>query len=414
MGQTKEAINHSRAAGVPIMVAINKTDKQGADPDRVKRELAEMELVPEDWGGDTIMVDVSAKTGQGVDTLLEMLELQSELMELTANPTKPARGHILEARLDKGRGPVATVLVQEGTLRTGAPFVCGVYAGKVRAMFDDMGQRVEEAAPSIPVEVQGLGGVPEAGDDFAVVESDKDARQIAEHRAQKKREAELSQAKGVSLEGFFDQMREGEVQELKLVIKADVQGSVEAVVEAVGKLGNEQVKVDVIHSATGAITESDVMLAAASNAIIIGFNVRPAGKVNETAEQERVDIRTYEVIYQILDDVTAALTGMLAPVLEEDVIGRVEVRDTFGVPKVGTVAGCYVTSGKVERGAQARLLRDGAVVTTARISSLRRFKEDVKEVAQGYECGMGLENYNDIKIGDEIEIFVTREVAPEL
>jgi translation initiation factor IF-2 len=414
MDQTREAINHSRAAEVPIMVAINKVDKAGADPDRVKRELAEMELVPEDWGGDTIMVEVSAKSGQGVDTLLEMLELQSELLELTANPTKPARGHILEARLDKGRGPVATVLVQEGTLRNGAPFVCGVYAGKVRAMFDDTGRRVEEAGPSIPVEVQGLGGVPEAGDDFAVVDSDKDARQIAEHRAQKKREAELSQAKGVSLEGFFDQMKEGEVRELKLVIKADVQGSVEAVVEAVGKLGNEQVKVDVIHSATGAITESDVMLAAASEAIIIGFNVRPAGKVAETAEQERVDIRTYEVIYQILDDVTAALTGMLAPVLEEDVIGRVEVRDTFGVPKVGTVAGCYVTSGKVERGAQARLLRDGAVVTTARISSLRRFKEDVKEVAQGYECGMGLENYNDIKIGDEIEIFVTREVAPEL
>jgi translation initiation factor IF-2 len=405
MDQTREAINHSRAAEVPIMVAINKVDKAGADPDRVKRELAEMELVPEDWGGDTIMVEVSAKSGQGVDTLLEMLELQSELLELTANPTKPARGHILEARLDKGRGPVATVLVQEGTLRNGAPFVCGVYAGKVRAMFDDTGSKVE---------VQGLGGVPEAGDDFAVVESDKDARQIAEHRAQKKREAELSQAKGVSLEGFFDQMKEGEVRELKLVIKADVQGSVEAVVDAVGKLGNEQVKVDVIHSATGAITESDVMLAAASEAIIIGFNVRPAGKVAETAEQERVDIRTYDVIYQILDDVTAALTGMLAPVLEEDVIGRVEVRDTFGVPKVGTVAGCYVTSGKVERGAQARLLRDGAVVTTARISSLRRFKEDVKEVAQGYECGMGLENYNDIKIGDEIEIFVTREVAPEL
>jgi translation initiation factor IF-2 len=414
MEQTKEAISHSKAAEVPIVVAINKIDKPGAEPDRVRRELSELELVPEDWGGDTIMVEVSAKTGDGVSDLLEMLFLQAEVLELAANPDKMARGHILEARLDKGRGPVATLLVQEGTLKNGDAFVCGVYAGKVRALFDDLGRRVDEAGPSIPVEVQGLGGVPEAGDEFVVVESDKVARQIADHRATKKRETELSQAKGVSLEGFFDQLQEGEISELKLVVKADVQGSVQAVVEALNKLGNEQVKVDVIQAATGAITETDVMLASASDAIIIGFNVRPAGKVSEVAEAERVEIKTYEVIYQMLDDVTAALTGMLAPLVEEEVIGRVEVRDTFGVPKIGTIAGSYVTSGKVERNAMARLLRDGKVIANTKISSLRRFKDDVKEVAQGFECGIGLENYNDIKLGDEIEIYVTREVAATL
>lgn len=414
MDQTKEAIAHSKAAGVPIVVAINKIDKPGAEPDRVRRELADLQLVSEDWGGDTIMVEVSAKTGEGVPELLEMLLLQAEVLEIAANPDKMARGHILEARLDKGRGPVATLLVQEGTLKSGDAFVCGVYAGKVRALFDDLGRRVEEAGPSIPVEVQGLGGVPEAGDEFVVVESDKSARQIADHRALKKRETELSQVKGVSLEGFFEQMQEGEVQELKLVVKADVQGSLQAVVEALNKLGNEQVKVDVIYAATGAITETNVMLASASEAIIIGFNVRPAGKVSEVAEAERVDIKTYEVIYQMLDDVTAALTGMLAPLVEEEVIGRVEVRDTFGVPKIGTIAGSYVTSGKVERNAMARLLRDGKVIANTKISSLRRFKDDVKEVAQGFECGIGLENYNDIKLGDEIEVYVTREVAATL
>lgn len=414
MEQTREAINHARAAEVPIVVAINKIDKPGAEPDRVRRELSELELVPEDWGGDTIMVEVSAKTGQGIDELLEMLLLQAELLELKANPDKPARGHVLEARLDKGRGPVATVLVQEGTLHTGEAFVCGIHAGKVRAMFNDRGQRVDLAGPSTPVEVQGLSGVPEAGDDFAVVENEKAARQIAEHRAQKKREAELSARKAVSLEGFLDQLKGEEVKTLKLVVKADVQGSVEALVSALGKLGNEEVKVEVIHAATGTITETDVMLAAASEAVIIGFNVRPAGKVSEVAEREGVDIRTYEVIYQVIEDITAALAGMLAPVVEEEVIGRAEVRQTFNVPRVGTVAGCYVSEGRVERGAQARLLRDGTVVANTRISSLRRFKDDVKEVAQGFECGIGLENYNDIKVGDEIEVFVTREVAPEL
>ncbi|MFZ5587205.1 MAG: translation initiation factor IF-2, partial [Thermodesulfobacteriota bacterium] len=414
MQQTKEAINHSREAGVPIVVAVNKIDKPGADPSRVRRELAEMNLVAEDWGGDTIYVEVSAKTGQGVDTLLEMLQLQSEVLELKANPNKPARGHILEARLDKGRGPVATVLVQEGTLKPGDAFVCGVQAGRVRALFDDLGRRVDEATPSIPVEVQGFGGVPEAGDEFVVVESDKVAKQIAEHRAMKKREADLGAQTRLSLEGFFEQMKEGAVQELKLVVKADVQGSVEAMVDALNKLGNEQVKVAVIHSGTGAITETDVMLASASNAIIIGFNVRPAGKASEMAEAQHVDVRTYDVIYQVIDDVTAALTGLLAPVIQEEVLGRAQVRETFTVPKIGTIAGCAVISGKVERNAHARLLRDGVVVATSRVSSLRRFKEDVKEVLQGYECGIGLDNYNDIKVGDEIEVFITREVAPEL
>ena len=414
MEQTKEAINHSRAAQVPMVVAINKIDKPGADPERVRRELSELELVPEDWGGDAIMVEVSAKTGQGVDNLLEMLQLQAEVLELNANPNKPARGRILEARLDKGRGPMASLLVQEGTLRAGETFITGVYAGKVRAMLDHLGRPIKEAGPSIPVEVQGLGGVPEAGDDFLVLENEKTVKQIAEHRALKKREAELSAQTRLSLEGFLDQMKEGEVIELKLVVKADVQGSVEALVEALNKLGNEQVKVNIIHSATGAITETDVMLAAASEAIIIGFNVRPTGKVSEIAESEGVEVRTYEVIYQILEDVTAALTGLLPPTLQEEVIGRVEVRQTFGVPKIGTVAGSYVTSGKVERNAQARLLRDGVVVATTRIHSLRRFKDDVREVLQGFECGIGLENYNDIKVGDEIEFFVTREVATEL
>jgi len=414
MEQTKEAVNHSRAAGVPIVVAVNKIDKPGADPERVRRELADLGLVSESWGGDTIMAEVSAKTGQGVNELLELLQLQAEILELKANPSKPARGYMLEARLDKGRGPVGTVLVHEGTLRAGDAFVCGVHGGKVRAMFDDLGQRMEEAGPSIPMEVQGFGGVPEAGDEFVVVENDKVAKQIAEHRALKKREAELGAQTRLSLEGFFDQMAQGAVRELSLVVKADVQGSVEALVDALNKLGNEQVKVHVIHAGTGTITETDVILAAASEGIIIGFNVRPTGKVSEVAEAEHVEIRTYEVIYKVIEDVTAALTGLLAPLIEEEVIGRAQVRDTFTVPKMGTVAGCAVASGKVERNAHARLLRDGVVVVTTRIASLRRFKDDVKEVTQGFECGIGLENYQDIKIGDEIEVFVTREVAAKL
>ncbi len=414
MQQTKEAISHSRAANVPIVVAINKMDKPSANPEQVRRELADQGLLSENWGGDTIMMEVSAKTGKGIEELLEMLLLQSEVLELKANPNKAARGRILEARLDKGRGPVATVLVQDGTLRTGDFFVSGTYAGKVRAMQNDLGHSMDNAGPSIPVEVQGLSGVPEAGDEFVVVENEKTARQIAEHRSFKKREAELSSKGRLSLEGFFEQMKEGAVQALNLVIKADVQGSVEALVEALQRLGNEQVKINIIHAAAGAITETDIMLASASDAVLIGFNVRPNNKVAEMARAEKVDVRTYDIIYQIIDDITAALTGLLAPIREEEVIGRAEVRETFSVPKLGTIAGCGVTSGKVERNANVRLLRDGVVVANTKVSSLRRFKDDVKEVMQGYECGIGLENFNDIKIGDEIEFYVIREKAAKL
>ena len=312
MQQTVEAINHSKAAQVPIVVAVNKIDKPAADPDKVRRELSEHGLLPEDWGGDTIFANVSAKSGEGIPELLELLNLQAEIMELKANPDKPAAGRIIEARLDKGRGSMATVLVQEGTLRTGEAFVCGVHSGRVRALFDDRGNQVDSAGPSIPVEVQGFAGVPEAGDEFTVVENDKDAKRIAEHRQMKKRASELAASRKASLESIMEQLAEGEVQELSIVVKADVQGSVEALSESLRKLGNEQVRVDVIQAATGAITETDVMLASASNAIIIGFNVRPTGKVTEVAEAEHVEIRTYEVIYQVVDDVNKALTGMLA------------------------------------------------------------------------------------------------------
>ncbi|MDR1397305.1 MAG: translation initiation factor IF-2 [Desulfarculales bacterium] len=414
MQQTKEAINHSRAAGVPIVVAINKIDKPAADPAKVKRELMDHGLVGEEWGGDTIIIEVSAKTGKGLDDLLEMLLLQSEVLELKANPDKPARGRILEARLDKGRGPVATVLVQEGTLKTNDFFVSGIYSGKVRAMLNDLGQPLESAGPSIPVEVQGLTGVAEAGDEFAVVENEKMARQIAEHRSFKKREAELSSKIRLSLEGFFEQMKEGAVQALNLVIKADVQGSVEAIIEALQRLGNEQVKINIIHAAPGAITETDIMLASASNAVLIGFNVRPNNKAAETARTEKVDIRTYDIIYQIIDDITAALTGLLAPIQYETVIGRAEVRNIFNVPKQGAIAGCGITSGKVERNALVRLLREGVIIASTKVDSLRRFKEDVKEVVQGFECGISLENFNDIKIGDEFEFYLIKEKAAEL
>ena len=414
MEQTKEAIAHSKAAGVPIIVAVNKIDKPGAEPERVRRELADYDLIPEDWGGDTIMINVSAHTGEGIDDLLEMLLLQAEVMELKANPDKAARGTVLEARLDKGRGPVATVLVQEGTLNAGDAFICGVHAGKVRAMFDDMGNRVDTAGPSTPVEVQGVGGVPEAGDEFIVMENDKTAKQVAEHRALKKREAELSQQTRLSLDSFLSRMAEAEVKELKLIIRADVQGSVEALKESLLKLGNDEVKVDVIQAATGTITETDVLLASASDAVIIGFNVRPPAKVTEIADAEKVEIRTYDVIYQVLEDVTAALTGMLAPTIEEEISGHAEVRDTFKVPKIGIIAGCYVTDGKVERNSLARLLRDGVVVVNSKISSLRRFKDDAKEVAQGFECGIGLENFNDIKVGDVVELYKNIEIAGQL
>jgi translation initiation factor IF-2 len=415
MDQTREAINHARAAKVPIVVAVNKIDKDGADPDRVKRELSELGLLSEDWGGDTIFAHVSAKKRIGLDELLELILLQAEVLDLKANPEKPARGRVVEAKLDKGRGAVATVLVQEGVLRQGDTFVCGLYNGRVRAMFNDQGKKIREAGPSIPVEIQGFDGVPEAGDEFACMLDEKIARRIAEQRQVKSREKLLAKESKVTLETFL-KMRgdKTETQMLNLVLKSDVQGSFEAVTEALQKLSTEEVKVQMIHGGTGAITESDIMLASASNAIIIGFNVRPTVKVKEVAERESVEIRFYDIIYKLVEEIKDAMSGMLSPLVREIYLGQAEVRNTFSVPKVGTVAGCGVVDGKITRNAGVRLLRDGVVIYTGKAASLRRFKDDVKEVLKGYECGIGLENYNDIKVGDFIEAFDTVSEARTL
>ncbi len=415
MEQTREAINHSRAANVPIMVAVNKIDKPGADPDRVLRELAALGLQPEDWGGDTIVAKVSAKTREGLDSLLEMVALQSEIMELKANPDKPARGHIVEARLDKGRGAVATVLIQEGTLHHGDTFVCGQFSGRVRALLTDQGKKVKEAGPSMPVEVQGIEGVPEAGEEFVVINDEKLARRIADARATKHRERELARESRVTLETFLSQHAgDQETMTLNLVVKADVQGSLEAITEALNKQSTEKVAVHVVHGGTGAISESDILLASASKAIIIGFNVRPTARIKEVAEHENVDIRFYNIIYKLVEDIKNAMAGLLAPVQREVYLGQAEVRNTFNLPKIGTIAGCYVADGKIQRNAGVRLLREGVVVYTGKILSLKRFKDDAKEVVKGNECGAGLENFNDIKIGDIIEAFETVEEAAKL
>ncbi|MCR4666311.1 MAG: translation initiation factor IF-2 [Desulfovibrio sp.] len=415
MEQTREAINHSRAANVPIMVAVNKIDKPGADPDRVLRELAELGLQAEDWGGDTIVAKVSAKTGQGLDELLEMVALQSEIMELKANPDKPARGHIVEARLDKGRGPVATVLIQEGTLHHGDDFVCGQFSGRVRSLLTDQGKKVKEAGPSMPVEVQGVEGVPVAGEEFIVVPDEKLARRIADARSAKQRERELAKESRVTLETFLSQHAgDQETMTLNLVVKADVQGSLEAIVESLNKQSTDKVAVHVVHGGAGAISESDILLASASKAIIIGFNVRPTSKIKEVADRENVDIRFYNIIYKLVEDIKSAMAGLLAPVQREVYLGQAEVRNTFNLPKVGTIAGCYVADGKIQRNAGARLLRDGVVVYTGKIISLKRFKDDAKEVVKGNECGAGLENFNDIKVGDVLEAFETVEEAAKL
>ena len=405
MDQTKEAVNHAKAAQVPIIVAVNKIDKDNADTDRVKRELAELGLIPEEWGGDTIYAYISAKQRIGLTELLEMVLLQTEVLELQANPNKRARGHIIEAKLDKGRGPVGTVLIQEGTLHTTDPFVCGLYSGRARALFNDIGQKIEIAGPAMPVEVQGFEGVPNAGDEFVVVENDKVAKRIADTRQAKHRERELAKETKVTLESFFAAKAEEEIKNLNLILKADVQGSLEAIAESLQKMATSEVKVNIIHGGIGAITESDIKLASASAAIIIGFNVRPTAKVKDLAEQENVDIRFYNVIYQLVNEVKEAMAGMLAPVTREEYLGQAEVRDIFSVPKVGTVAGCFVLDGKLQRNAGIRLLRDGVVIYTGKLSSLKRFKDDVKEVTKDYECGVGLENFNDIKIGDIIEAF---------
>lgn len=414
MQQTIEAINHAKAAGVPIVVAINKIDKPNANPDRVKRELAEQGVLAEDWGGDVTMVEISAKKRVGIDELLEMVLLQAEILELKANPNKPARGRVIEAKLDKGRGPVATILVQEGTLKTGDAYVCGVHCGRVRNMFNDRGQRLEEAGPSMPVEVLGLSGVPNAGDDFVALPDEKQAKLVAEHRLLKLREKELTKTTKVTLESLFEQIQEGEIKELNLILKTDVHGSLEAISDSLVKLSTSEVKVNLIHTATGAISESDVLLASASNAIVIGFNVRSDAKVQELAEQEKVDLRYYDVIYQLLSDIRDAMEGLLEPVYQENVLGRAEVRQSFHVPKFGTIAGCSVNDGRVERNARVRVLRDQVVIYDGKIGSLRRFKDDVKEVKAGFECGIGVENFNDIKVGDILEAYELKAVKATL
>jgi len=403
MPQTVEAINHAKAAGVPIVVAINKVDLPEANPERVKQQLAELGLVPEEWGGDVVMVPVSARTGQGLDELLEMILLVADLHDLRADPHKPARGTVLEARLDRGRGPVATVLVQEGTLRVGDAVVVGEVYGKVRAMTDDRGQRVREAGPSTPVEVVGLSDVPTAGDLLEVVADERRAKALAEERRERRRAAELTQARKGSLEELV------EVRELRLVVKADVHGSLEAILGALERLQTEEVKINVLHAGVGAVTESDVMLAAASRAVVLGFNVRPDPAARRLADQEGVDIRLYRIIYEALDDVRDLVRGLTAPKVAEVVLGRAEVRRTFHISRVGTVAGCYVVEGRIPRSAQVRLVRDGAVVYEGRLASLRRFKDDVREVAAGFECGMVLENFHDVKEGDVIEAYALQE-----
>jgi translation initiation factor IF-2 len=414
MPQTREAIDHARAAEVPIIVAVNKIDKPGANPERVKQELGNFGLAPEEWGGDTIVVPVSAKTKEGIDHLLEMILLQADVLELKANPKRQAKGTIVEARLDRGRGPVATVLVQEGTLNVGDPFVCGVEFGRIRAMMDDKGRRIESAGPSMPVEILGLGGVPDAGDVFVALQDDAKARQVAEHRRSKQRESEMAKTAKVSLDDLYQQIQSGNVRELKVVVKTDVQGSLEAVSDALRRLSTDDVRLNVIHGSVGGITESDVLLASASNAVVIGFNVRPEPKAAGLAEREGIDIRLYTVIYDALNDLRDALEGLLEPTRQEKILGRAEVRQTFTVSGQGVIAGCFVTEGKMQRGTQARLLRDNVVVHDGRMTGLRRFKEDVREVASGYECGIGLENFQDIKVGDVIEGYEVEEVARRL
>ncbi len=414
MPQTVEAVNHAKAAGVPIIVAVNKIDKPDAKPERIRKELIEYGLVSEDLGGETIYVELSAKKRQNIGELLEMILIQSEVLELRANPDKPARGVVIEAKLDRGRGPIATVLVKDGTLKVGDHLVTGLYSGKVRALINDQGASVDQAGPSIPVEILGLSGVPAAGDPFSVVENEKAAKEVVGHRQQKAREKEMVMPHArASLEEFYQKLQEG-VKELKLIIKGDVQGSVEALSENLVNLGNEEVKVVIVHGATGSITESDVMLASASEAVIIGFSVRPEPKVMELAEFEKVEIKLYNIIYDCVDDIKRAITGMLAPKLVEKTLGHAEVREVFSIPKIGSVAGSYVTDGKITRGSRVRLLRDKQVIFDGKMESLKRFKEDTKEVASGYECGIKLENYNDIKPSDIIESYIIEEIAAEL
>ena len=414
MPQTKESISHAKEAKVPIIVAINKIDKPDANAEKVKQSLTEFELVPEEWGGDTIFVEVSAMTGQGIDDLLDMIILQSEVLELKADPKRRAQGTIIEARLDRGRGAVATVLVQQGTLKIGDAIVCGAEYGRVRSLVDDRGQQVKNAGPSVPVELVGLSGVAEVGAELYVLQDERKARQVGETRKLRQREKELEKTGKISLDDLYSKIQQGEVKELKTIIKGDVIGSIEALDESLGKLGDERVSVQVIHKAVGGISESDVMLAAASNALIVGFNVRPEASVQSLAEKESVEIRLYTIIYDVVEDVKKAMSGLLAPKSVERVVGHVEVRQVFNISKIGTIAGGSVTDGKIERNNNVRLLRDSVVVYDGQLSSLKRFKEDVKEVKNGFECGLGIENFNDIKEGDVVEAYVIDEVQQEL
>ncbi len=408
--QTVEALSHAKAAEVPIVVAVNKIDKEGADPTRVRQQLTELEVVPEEWGGNYPFVDISAKQGTHIEDLLDVLLLVADIQDLKANEKAPPRGVVIEAHLDKGRGPVATVLVQRGTLRVGDIIVCGTAWARVRAMLDDDGKPLNEAGPGSPAQVLGFNAVPEAGDDFRSAPDERGARQIAQDRESRRRVADMVSRKTVTLEDLYEQTREGELTELNVILKADVQGSLEAVQDALEKMKMEEVAVRVIHRAVGAITENDVTLAEASGAIILGFNVRPDPKARTLAEQNGVEIRTYQIIYKLVEDIEAALKGMLKPVFVEDITGRAQVRATFKVPKIGTIAGCYMEEGKATRGQKVRLLRDGVVVSDTTVSSLRRFKDDVREVTSGYECGVGLDNFHDIKEGDVLEFYEVREV----
>ncbi len=412
MPQTIEAINHARAAEVSIIVAINKIDKEGANPDRVRQELTEHGLVPEEWGGDTICVEVSAKQNMNIDKLLEMVLLVAEMKELKANPNRLGKGTVIEAQLDKGRGPVATLLVQNGTLKTGDIVVAGTAVGRVRAMNDDKGKAIKKAGPSIPVEILGLSEVPDGGDTFYVVEDERKARQVVEARKFKQKQETQKQSQAVSLDNLFEQIEAGKTKDLNIIVKADVQGSVEAVRQSLERIANEEVKVNVIHGAVGAVNESDVMLATASNAIIVGFNVRPTPGATVSADASDVDIRLYRVIYDAIEDIEAAMKGMLAPKFQEQITGHIEIRTTFRVSGVGTIGGAYVTDGKVNRNSLVRVVRDGIVIHEGELASLRRFKDDVKEVASGYECGVGIEKFNDIKEGDIVEAYIMEQIMP--
>ena len=414
MPQTLEAIDHAHAAEVPIIVAVNKIDKPEALPDRVKKQLADRGLMPEDWGGTTVFVDVSAKQKTNLNLLMEMICLVADLQDLKATPERSAGGVVLEAKLDRGRGPVATVLVQNGTLRTGDNFVVGNVYGKVRAMFDDRGAQMEEAGPSTPVEILGMEGLPQAGDQFVVVADREKARGISDYREQKAREAALAKSSRVSLEGLAEQMKTAGTKELNIILKGDVGGSVEVLTDLLGKLSNDKVRLKVLRSGVGAITESDVLLASASNAIIIGFNVRPERKAQELAEQDKVDIRLHSIIYELQDEIKRAMTGLLEPTIKETYQGRAEVKDTFRIPKVGTIAGCQVSDGIIKRDSEVRLLRDNVVIFKGKIASLKRFKDDASEVRNGMECGIAIANYGDIKVGDVIEAFVTERIAAEV